>query len=292
MDQPDRRRHRHPAPLAPLTIPRHAAQSIGDEHEARAILAHLPEQPDDALEERIGLVGADAPAETLQPAAALEHRGRLLRLGVQPFGDVDLVLDRLDATAEHEIRPRPVGRNQSDEIARADLAVEEVVEIFPRRAPLREIEDGAVEYEDHDAVVGIRGQLQPFARGEHGPPHVVRRAERHEIGGRDRLRLAVFEELEVVLRQALDDVSVERGIRVDPDVGGAGAEHRWPLLSWRRRRTLRHSPEQEQARDGGKRMAKHRTPWRRRRAAADSPKPLRDNDHEEVFVIFVPSRSS
>ena len=158
---------------------------------------------------------------------------------------VDLVDDRLDAPAEHEVGPRPVGRDQPDQIARTGLALEEVPQILAHRLPALQVEDRAIDDEDHDAIVGVGRELETLAGGQHRPAGVVGLAEGDELGRRDRLGLAVFEDLEVVFREVGKDLAAERRIGVDPDVVRAGAEHR-RALRWLRRlsrdaRRARHS---------------------------------------------------
>ena len=83
--------------------------------------------------------------------------------------------------------------------------------------------------------------------------------ELDEVEALDRLRLAVFENLEVVRREPFDDLAVLEGIRVHADEVRAAAEHR-PLLRLRRRRLLtgrrlrlarfaRHGDRREQHRE-------------------------------------------
>ncbi len=259
VDEAHLRRHRQLAPLAPAPIRGDPADPVRDEHQTGAILAHLAEDTEDSLEEPVGLVGANPAAQALQ-LAALQKGGLLLRPGVQPFRVIDLLFDRRQAPSDDQIGPRAIRRDQAHQIPGADLSIEKVVEIFPRHAPLRPIEDGAVDHDDHDAVAGIGGQLQPLARREHRPA-IARRVEGDEVGCGDGLKLAVLEELEVVLGQAADDAAVESRIRVDPDIVRAGAEHRRPLGRIGRRLLLWSSAKQEQGGDCSNWMAKHRTPF-------------------------------
>jgi hypothetical protein len=127
------------------------------------VLAHFAEQPDQPLEQRVGLVGADAPFQPVEPA--LEQRRSLLAQGrPDPLGGVDLALDLGQPLADHQVVPRSIGGDQPEQVARRDLALEEIEQRLAHRRPLVAEERLALDDEHDHAVARIAGQLQPFTR--------------------------------------------------------------------------------------------------------------------------------
>ena len=99
--------------------------------------------------------------------------------------------------------------------------------------PADHVEGGAIDDDDEDAVARIGGELEPASSASRGSRRSASGVQVSKVmysEALDRLRLAVLEDLEVVLRQSFDDPAVfRRGIGVDADVVRAGAEDRRPL---------------------------------------------------------------
>jgi hypothetical protein len=95
----------------------------------------------------------------------------------------------------------------------------------------------AIDHDDEDAPGGIGGEVvgillraRVLALAVRGPG-----VEGDEFGALDRLERAVFVDLEVVLRQAFDDLAIfADGIGVDAHIVRAGAENWRPRLLWLR----------------------------------------------------------
>ena len=154
-------------------IGRRAAQPAGDEEDARAVLTDLPEELDEPFEQRVSLVGADAPAQHLV-AAVPEHDAVSSGAGAASSGRRG-PFDLHEPPAEKDVLPGVLGRDQSQQIARLDFAPQERAQRLSRRDPPGGVENATFQDDDDDAVARVGRELEPFARGEARRQFIVRR---------------------------------------------------------------------------------------------------------------------
>ena len=125
-----------------------------------------------------------------------------------------------------------VRRHHPEQILRPHHPVEQVDDRQRHAVTAGEVDVPRVEVEDEHAVLGIRGHLESVALrvgvaaiGQRRPFRVF-----DELDAIDDLRLAVFEQLEVVDGQPGHGFPVLGGVGVDRDEVRAGSERRRPLL--------------------------------------------------------------
>ena len=145
----------------------------------------------------------------------------------------ELLLNHQRLLAEDQVSRRLDGRQQSEKVLRPHHPIEQLGDRHARPMRSAEVDMERIEIQDEHAVARVARQLERVALRVGIAALAERRELRmiDELEGVDGLDFAIFEQLEVVLRQTEDRLAVARRVGIDPDVVRAGSKGR--------RRTLR-----------------------------------------------------